>query len=117
MAIMRDRPYTQFNFLVDLGSGIVDGPDAGFEEVTGLESSVDVIEYRTGNARENSPIKLTGLNRHRDCETQQRHEPHRQCAHRHSLRVGHLRVDRCHKRRNGTEQGEDQPRDTRTHGG
>ncbi len=63
MAIMRDRPYTQFNFLVDLGSGVVDGPDAGFEEVTGLESWVDVIEYRNGNARENSPIKLTGLNR------------------------------------------------------
>ena len=63
MAVMRDRPYTQFNFLVDLGTGDPGGPDGGFETVTGLESWVDVIEYRNGNSRENSPIKLTGLNR------------------------------------------------------
>jgi phage tail-like protein len=63
MAIMRDRPYTQFNFLVDLGTGNTEGPDAGFEEVSGLESRVDVIEYRNGNSRENAPIKLAGINR------------------------------------------------------
>ena len=63
MAVMRDRPYTQFNFLVDLGSGDASSVDAGFQEVTGLDSSVDVIEYRTGNSKESSPIKLTGLNR------------------------------------------------------
>lgn len=63
MAVVRDRPYTQFNFLVDLGDGDAEGPHAGFQEVSGLETSVDVIEYRNGNARENGPIKLTGLNR------------------------------------------------------
>ena len=63
MAVQRDRPYTQFNFLVDLGVGEVEGPDAGFQEVSGLDSSVDVIEYRNGNYKENAPIKLTGLNR------------------------------------------------------
>ena len=63
MAVVRDRPYTQFNFLVDLGDGDADGPQAGFQEVSGLSTSVDVIEYRNGNARENGPIKLTGLNR------------------------------------------------------
>jgi phage tail-like protein len=63
MAVMRERPYTQFNFLVDLGTGDTSSVDAGFQEVTGLDSSVDVIEYRTGNSKENSPIKLTGLNR------------------------------------------------------
>ena len=63
MAVMRDRPYTQFNFLVDFGTGDTGGPDAGFEEVIGLESTVDVIEYRNGNSKENSPIKLTGLNK------------------------------------------------------
>jgi phage tail-like protein len=63
VAVMRDRPYTQFNFLVDIGTGNTEGPDAGFETVTGLETWVDVIEYRNGNSRENSPIKLTGLNR------------------------------------------------------
>ena len=66
MATMRDRPYTQFNFLVDIGTGDTDGPDAGFEEVTGLESTVDVIEYRNGNSKENSVVKLTGLNKATD---------------------------------------------------
>jgi len=63
MAVVRDRPYTQFNFLVDLGDGETDGPHAGFQDVSGLSTSVDVIEYRNGNSRENGPIKLTGLNR------------------------------------------------------
>ena len=63
MAVNRDRPYTQFNFLVDLGTGDTAGAHAGFQEISGLESSVDVIEYRNGNSPENSPIKLTGLNR------------------------------------------------------
>ncbi len=63
MAVLRDRPYVQFNFLVDLGDGVTEGPNAGFSEVSGIGMSVDVIEYRTGNARENSVIKLTGLNR------------------------------------------------------
>jgi phage tail-like protein len=66
MAVLRDRPYTQFNFLVDIGTGDTSGPDAGFEEVTGLESTVDVIEYRNGNSKENSVTKLTGLNRATD---------------------------------------------------
>ena len=63
MAIQRERPYTQFNFLVDLGDGVTEGAQAGFEQVSGIDTSVDVIEYRNGNARENSPIKITGLNR------------------------------------------------------
>ena len=63
MAIARDRPYVQFNFLVDLGSGNTEGADAGFQEVSGLQTSVDVIEYRNGNSKINAPIKLTGLNR------------------------------------------------------
>ena len=63
MATARDRPYVQFNFLVDLGSGNTEGADAGFQEVSGLQTSVDVIEYRNGNSKINAPIKLTGLNR------------------------------------------------------
>src|SRR4029078_4584088 len=66
MATMRDRPYTQFNFLVDIGTGDTDGPDAGFEEVTGLESTVDVIEFPNGTSKENSVVKLTGLNKATD---------------------------------------------------
>lgn len=61
MAVLRDLPYTQFNFLVDLGTGQTEGPEAGFQECSGISMTVDVIEYRNGNDRENSPRKLTGL--------------------------------------------------------
>jgi phage tail-like protein len=61
MAVQRERPYAGFNFLVDLGTGNTDGPQAGFEEVILPEFCIDVIEYRTGNEKENSPRKLTAL--------------------------------------------------------
>jgi phage tail-like protein len=63
MSIKRDRPYVQFNFLVDLGTGETEGPDAGFQEVSGLSQEVTVIEYRNGNSKENAVMKLTGLNK------------------------------------------------------
>ena len=63
MAVLRDRPYTGFNFLVDLGDGVTDGPHAGFQEISAISMAVDVIQYRNGNAKENNPIKLTGLQR------------------------------------------------------
>lgn len=66
MATLRDRPYTQFNFLVDLGGGNTEGPQAGFQELSSIGSEVAVIEYRNGNAKDNSPIKLTGLARASD---------------------------------------------------
>ncbi len=61
MAVLRDRPYTNFNFLVDLGTGNQEGPEGGFEEVLLPEMWMDVIEYRNGNERENNVRKLTGL--------------------------------------------------------
>jgi phage tail-like protein len=66
MAVSRDRPYNQFNFLVDLGTGNTDGPDAGFQEVSGIGMEVIVTEYRNGNDRENSVRKITGLNKSTD---------------------------------------------------
>lgn len=63
MAVLRDDPYPQFNFLVDLGTGDSEGPEAGFQECSGISTSIDVIEYRNGNDRENSSRKMTGLNR------------------------------------------------------
>jgi len=63
MAVVRERPYAQFNFLVDIGTGETEGPEAGFQECSGISMSVDVIEYRNGNERENTPRKLTGLTR------------------------------------------------------
>ena len=64
MAVQRDRPYPGFNFIVDLGIGHTDGPEAGFSEVVFPEFALDVIEYRSGNAKENGVVKLTGLERH-----------------------------------------------------
>jgi phage tail-like protein len=66
MAVLRDRPYAQFNFLVDLGTGTTDGPEAGFQECSEIGMSVDVIEYRNGNEKENSVRKITGLNKATD---------------------------------------------------
>ncbi len=61
MATMRERPYPGFNFMVDLGDGQSEGPQAGFQDVSGIGMEVAVIEYRNGNARENNVIKLSGL--------------------------------------------------------
>jgi phage tail-like protein len=66
MAILRDRPYVQFNFLVDLGTGNTEGPQAGFQELSGVGMEVTVSEYRPGNSRENSVMKITGLNKASD---------------------------------------------------
>jgi phage tail-like protein len=61
MAVLRERPYPQFNFLVDLGTGATEGVQAGFQECGPIGISVDVIEYRNGNEKGNEAIKLTGL--------------------------------------------------------
>ena len=66
MATLRERPYVQFNFLVDLGTGSTDGPEAGFQEVTGIGMEVTVSEYRAGNHKENSVMKITGMNKSTD---------------------------------------------------
>jgi phage tail-like protein len=66
MATMRDRPYVQFNFLVDLGTGVTDGPQAGFQECSNIGMEVTVAEYRTGNMKENSVQKITGINKATD---------------------------------------------------
>ncbi|MBZ4417850.1 phage tail protein [Myxococcus sp. RHSTA-1-4] len=66
MAVFRDRPYVQFNFLVDLGTGTTEGPDAGFQEISNVGMEVTVAEYRNGNEKENSVRKITGLNKATD---------------------------------------------------
>lgn len=66
MAVLRERPYNRFNFLVDLGDGVTEGPQAGFQEVSGIGMEVTVIEYRNGNSKENSVMKITGLNKATD---------------------------------------------------
>ncbi len=63
MAVLRSDPYAQFNFLVDLGDGVTAGPEAGFAECSEIALSVDVMEYRNGNDKDNATRKLTGLAR------------------------------------------------------
>jgi phage tail-like protein len=63
MAVLRERPYAQFNFLVDLGTSNTAGPEAGFQECSEIGMTVDVIEYRNGNEKENNVRKLPGLTR------------------------------------------------------
>lgn len=66
MAVLRDRPYVQFNFLVDLGTGNTDGPEAGFQEISGIGMEVTVSEYRNGNSKENGVMKIIGMNKTSD---------------------------------------------------
>jgi phage tail-like protein len=60
MAVARNEPYGNYNFLVDLGDGEREGPLAGFCEVILPDAQLEVIEYRTGNAKESGAIKLPG---------------------------------------------------------
>ena len=66
MATLRERPYVQFNFLVNLGNDGATGTQAGFQEVSGIGMEVTVSEYRNGNAAENSVMKITGMNKSTD---------------------------------------------------
>ena len=63
MAVLRERPYVQFNFLVDLGTGDTEGPEAGFQECSNIGMDVAVAEYRNGNDKENNVRKITGLSK------------------------------------------------------
>lgn len=61
MAGFHDRPYVQFKYLVDPGTGTTDGPDAGFQEIGGIGTEVNLSEFRTGNRKENSVRMIPGL--------------------------------------------------------
>lgn len=54
-------PLTKMNFLVSVNN--IPGT-AAFSEVTGIEASVDVIEFRQGNAHSLAPVKIPGLVKH-----------------------------------------------------
>ena len=66
MATFRERPYAQFNFLVDMGTGSTDGAVAGFQEVSGLGMEITVTEYRNGNETANSVRKISTLTKTTD---------------------------------------------------
>lgn len=66
MAVLRDRPYIQFNFHVNLGDGVTNTPQAGFQEISGIGMEVTITEYRPGNYAFNNVIKTAGLNKATD---------------------------------------------------
>jgi phage tail-like protein len=66
MAVVRERPYVQFNFHVNLGDGVTNTPQAGFQEVSGIGMEVTITEYRPGNYAFNNVIKTAGLNKATD---------------------------------------------------
>src|SRR5919202_2502707 len=63
MATERDNPYSNFNFLVDLGTGDTTSVRAGFQEVTGLNVEITSADYRNGNEAVNHVRKINGLYR------------------------------------------------------
>ena len=65
MAILRDLPYGDQHFLVDLGDGTA-GPGAGFSQVVLPDISIDVIEYRNGSDKTSEVHKIAGLARCND---------------------------------------------------
>ena len=52
-------PLTKMNFIVTAGDAT-----AAFTEVSGVEASVDVIEFRQGNSNSLAPMKIPGLVKH-----------------------------------------------------
>ncbi len=54
-------PLTKMNFRVVVAN--VEG-SAAFSQVTGIDASVDVIEFRQGNANSLAPVKIPGLVKH-----------------------------------------------------
>lgn len=51
-------PMPKFSFSVDLGDGM---NDVSFQEVSGLESETQVIEYRSGNSKLFPTEKMPGI--------------------------------------------------------
>ena len=57
MAVQRDNPYGNYNFVVDLGGG---KEEAGFSEVDLPAGEIEAIEYREGSDKVSSARKLPG---------------------------------------------------------
>lgn len=55
-------PMTKMNFLVSIPE--LSGSMAAFSEVTGIDATVDVVEFRQGNSHSLSPVKIPGLVKH-----------------------------------------------------
>lgn len=56
---MAEYPIPKFHFMVEWG-----GVTISFTEVTGLDKQIDVIEYREGQSKIYSKVKMPGLQKH-----------------------------------------------------
>ena len=66
MATFRETPYAAFNYLVELEPGQGTEVQAGFSEVSGLNTEVTVAEYRAGNSVVNHVRKVPGIHKSGD---------------------------------------------------
>jgi phage tail-like protein len=63
MAVRRDNPYAQFNFLVDLGAGSTGGAQAGFQEISGFDIEATMAEHHSSGEEGHAVRKITGINK------------------------------------------------------
>jgi phage tail-like protein len=57
---LHNSPYTRGNFRVEI-DGIA---SSSFSELSGLEATIDVVEYRAGDDKTNAERKLPGLHKY-----------------------------------------------------
>ena len=57
-----EYPVTKMNFLIKVAD--IDNGTAAFSQVTGIDATVEVIEFRQGNANSLSTVKIPGLVKH-----------------------------------------------------
>jgi phage tail-like protein len=62
MAKLRERPYVQFNFLIDFGAG-APGMHGGFQELTGIGTDKDPVHYERAGKKALNVEKITGINK------------------------------------------------------
>ena len=67
MAGLREHPYVQFNFLIDIGAG-APGPHGGFQECSSIGMDKTVANYDRASEKPNNvqKIKIKGLNKSTD---------------------------------------------------
>jgi phage tail-like protein len=56
----REKPYSNYNFLVELGGQSPEDPEGSFSEVILPEARIEVITYRNGNAKTTEVQKIPG---------------------------------------------------------
>ena len=65
MAILPQHPYTQFNFVIDFGTG-EPGPHGGFQECSSIGVDKTVAKYDRAGEKPVNVQKITGLNKSTD---------------------------------------------------